>query len=126
MSINDIMKFKSQICTTVEQSERLLALGLKKETADMCWQKTTLNGKAITYPAQDAWHCSTAITDFHIPAWSLSRLIEICRGPYLKDIPTSTNDNESVDLYEWLIEFISYAVQQLGCGIDEDYVEDFK
>lgn len=31
------MKFNSQICTTKEQSERLLALGLKKETADMCW-----------------------------------------------------------------------------------------
>ena len=29
------MEFKSQICTTKEQSERLLALGLKKETADM-------------------------------------------------------------------------------------------
>ena len=31
------MKFNSQICTTREQSERLLALGLKKETADMTW-----------------------------------------------------------------------------------------
>ena len=28
------MNFNSQICTTREQSERLLALGLKKETAD--------------------------------------------------------------------------------------------
>jgi hypothetical protein len=28
------MEFKSQICTTKEQSEKLLALGLKKETAD--------------------------------------------------------------------------------------------
>ena len=28
------MKFNSQICTSREQSERLLALGLKKETAD--------------------------------------------------------------------------------------------
>lgn len=27
--------FKSQICTTREQSERLIALGIKKETADM-------------------------------------------------------------------------------------------
>ena len=27
--------FNSQICTTREQSERLLALGLRKETADM-------------------------------------------------------------------------------------------
>lgn len=30
-------KINSQICTTREQSERLLALGLKKETADMTW-----------------------------------------------------------------------------------------
>ena len=29
------MNFTSQICTTEEQSKRLLALGLKKETADM-------------------------------------------------------------------------------------------
>ena len=70
-------EFKSRICTTKEQSERLLKLGLKKETADMCWQETTLNGKVITYPAQDVWHCSTAITNFHIPAWSLHRLVEM-------------------------------------------------
>ena len=31
------MDFKSQICTTREQSERLLSLGLKLETADMCY-----------------------------------------------------------------------------------------
>lgn len=31
------MKFNSQICTSREQSERLLALGLKRETADMCY-----------------------------------------------------------------------------------------
>ena len=29
--------FNSAICTSREQSERLLALGLKKETADMTW-----------------------------------------------------------------------------------------
>lgn len=28
-------KFNSQICTTIEQSKRLLELGLKPETADM-------------------------------------------------------------------------------------------
>ena len=33
------MKFNSQICTSREQSERLLALGLKKETADMFWME---------------------------------------------------------------------------------------
>ena len=29
--------FKSAICTSRVQSERLLALGVKPETADMCW-----------------------------------------------------------------------------------------
>ena len=33
--------FKSQVCTDRFQSERLLALGLKKETADMCYKVTT-------------------------------------------------------------------------------------
>ena len=31
--------FKSQICTDRNQSERLLALGLKKETADMYYEE---------------------------------------------------------------------------------------
>ena len=31
------LKFSSAVCTSRVQSERLLALGLKKETGDMCW-----------------------------------------------------------------------------------------
>lgn len=59
------MKFNSQICTTKEQSERLLALGLKKETADMSYA----NGAELPIPAPPIY-CS-------IPAWSLHRLIEM-------------------------------------------------
>ena len=64
------MKFNSQICTTKEQSERLLALGLKKETADC----------VMMY--YDGWHIGEAEHfDFDKdpvePAWSLHRLIEI-------------------------------------------------
>ena len=36
-----IFNFKSQVCTSVDQSRRLLELGLKKETADMCYKVTT-------------------------------------------------------------------------------------
>ena len=65
------MNFNSQICTNKEQSERLLALGLKKETADC----------VITY--YDGWHIGEAeYFDFDkdpvSPAWSLHRLIEMC------------------------------------------------
>lgn len=49
--------FNSQICTTREQSERLLALGLKKETADMYLQ-SVLNDEwspfvPIAFPYSD-------------------------------------------------------------------------
>ena len=62
--------FNSKVCTDINQSRRLLALGLKKETADMCHRT---NGVGIYFV--------TAINPLHnpcdIPAWSLARLIEM-------------------------------------------------
>jgi hypothetical protein len=66
------MKFNSQICTTKIQSERLLALGLKKETADMCIRIDLANPIAIPYNEVDEFYYKVVI-----PAWSLHRLIEI-------------------------------------------------
>ena len=69
--------FKSAICTSREQSERLLALGLKPETADMVW----LN-HALTEDYDD-WRSEPIYKDWEewqkdgIPAWSLHRLIEM-------------------------------------------------
>ena len=65
-------EFKSQICTTVEQSKRLLGLGLKKETADMIH---------IYLNQWDGWYVrpldvDESIHHMEIPAWSLHRLIE--------------------------------------------------
>jgi hypothetical protein len=71
------MNFTSQICTTLEQSERLLALGLKKETADCSWNTVTLHGTPITYPSQDSWMDYSIISDNHFPAWSLDRLLKM-------------------------------------------------
>ena len=64
-------KFNSQICTTREQSERLLALGLKKETADMHWayHSVTATRYMVAHPCDGVGEC--------IPAWSLHRLIEM-------------------------------------------------
>jgi hypothetical protein len=63
------MKFNSQICTTKEQSERLLALGLKPETADMRWER--ISEKYAYYPSTKTPYVSS-----DIPAWSLHRLIK--------------------------------------------------
>lgn len=89
--------FSSQICTTIEQSERLLLLGLKRETADCYyWQET----EPMYGEASGIWHLETldskdnqehfeyldknfgvCLADdeehYFIPAWSLGRLIEI-------------------------------------------------
>ena len=66
--------FKSQICTDKVQSERLLALGLKKETADCHYPISMLDGQPcdcikIGNPFEQKYHA--------FPAWSLHRLIEM-------------------------------------------------
>ena len=76
--------FNSQICTTREQSERLLALGLKKETADMKYPCTReyyggvltegTSSLPIIIDTED-----DDITEYDTPAWSLGRLLEIMR-----------------------------------------------
>ena len=61
--------FKSQIATTTEQSERLIALGLKKDTADMVH-------RSIGITPFNVWD-KQEIEDNFYPAWSLHRLIEM-------------------------------------------------
>ena len=66
--------FNSAICTSKEQSERLLALGLKKETADMV--HTYLNRWDGYHIHEHDWS-DISCDEQHIPAWSLHRLIEM-------------------------------------------------
>lgn len=76
-------EFKSQICATVEQSNRLLGLGLKKETADMVWiPEVDFDAEGEPYdtgnyferPIKGVWDYTLLEG---IPAWSLHRLIEM-------------------------------------------------
>ena len=101
------IKFNSQICTTRSQSEDLLKLGLKKETADMCYRT---NGMGIYFV--------TALNPLHnpcdIPAWSLHRLIEmIKKSDYLH-----YNDMGCIKLYleqddfDTIITIISIMVKE--------------
>ena len=64
-------KFNSQICTTREQSERLLSLGLRKETADMAIEPDLESTYEVYYIS--AYPPSKR----GVPAWSLHRLIEM-------------------------------------------------
>ena len=66
--------FKSQICTSREQSGRLLALGLKKETADMYYSYDIICAKPYYKVMEFMNGC---VPEDIFPAWSLHRLIEM-------------------------------------------------
>ena len=82
------MDFNTQVCTTLEQSERLLALGLKKETADCRWVGLVKDARGKDIPvSKQVWSvrageseyvltCGFSRTEF-VPAWSLHRLMAI-------------------------------------------------
>ena len=101
--------FNSQVCTSLEQSRRLLALGLKKETADMYMSPSYGGGKIIGYYAPTVRDSDFYFNDFpnDIPAWSLHRLIEMVaqtQYPYYvisKELPIYDALCERI---EWLIK----------------------
>ena len=115
MSLKNTMedKFKSQICTTREQSERLLALGLKKETADMCWieewgfdddkQETFATGNYFERPIDYVW--DDKYVDY-IPAWSLHRLMEMTDPWEYKNWIGEDIEND----YDYMIQCISFLI----------------
>ena len=69
------MNFKTSISTTREQSERLLALGVKPETAD-CYIEYAPSGKDFTYIRQP-YNEDIFKRNNIIPSWSLARLLEM-------------------------------------------------
>lgn len=86
------LKFNSQVCTTKEQSQRLLELGLKPETADMVhmqidgsWICIISQGDEEYIPYED-----------HFPAWSLHRLMEILDSPLIEFNTLTYNPYEEI------------------------------
>jgi hypothetical protein len=73
------LKFNSQVCTTKEQSERLLKLGLKPETADMYYHEGSEDGAGnIEFHCNIRTEYNNILFPDYIPAWSLHRLIHLC------------------------------------------------
>lgn len=100
--MEESLKFNSQVCTTREQSQRLLDLGLKAETADM-------------YIFDDEVYMGKPNID-DIPAWSLHRLL--CMLDYDN---ADTFDIMPNLAYEDVIATISLRV---GCGaFNKEYLK---
>ena len=125
------MKFNSQICTSREQSERLLALGLKKETADMYW----VNHLDLWMPVMLLYE-DRPLDNNDIPAWSLHRLIEMMPKniaidgdtAYPLQIQKRSDGKWCVGYQGWydcvgdLYDSIIWIYQLL---ISEDYLDEF-
>lgn len=104
--MEESLKFNSQVCTTKIQSQRLLDLGLKPETADMCWFNDMQKPFCAPYKcfvdrAQDMkW--------IILPAWSLHRLIELFTNSVTNEsdayiLNTDNTFDAVIDDIEWCI-----------------------
>lgn len=111
------MEFNSQICTTEEQSKRLLALGLKKETADMAhvalqrWNgndyENTDKYEILVLDGEFAEYYNRVFgiddLDTYCPAWSLHRLIEMAQLPQYWQCVSGDWYNEVIDHIQSMI-----------------------
>ena len=104
---------ESAICTSREQSERLLALGLKKETADMCWTKMAAIRGTFYVPELAPINM---VSWRHTPAWSLHRLLCLYNVHYLEFM----GDTEIASAYDIVIDAIEMAIN--GGYFSEKYL----
>lgn len=105
------MEFTSQICTSRSQSERLLALGLKKETADMHHYQYTEGGRWDV----EARPSIAGYNNRLVPAWSLHRLIEIANLPQYWECISGN----------WYEEVIATIQSEIHIGeLNKEYLEE--
>ena len=105
--------FKSQICTDKNQSERLLALGLKRETADMVlseYPDGIWRPSLVFDDGEDDYDTSLhlEILPNDIPAWSLHRLIEIVAQTQYHYYVIS----KELPIYDALCERIEWLIKE--------------
>ena len=104
--------FNSQVCTDRFQSERLLSLGLKKETADMHWFKPVEFEHDYWFMGIGSEWCGVR----EIPAWSLHRLIEMINEEIQTDWQSMCLQDKGFtkrdELYDNIIDCIEWLIKE--------------
>lgn len=119
--------FKSKVCTSVEQSERLLKLGLSRDTADMVYVTGGNIDEQHRYRrVKVGCYIPSADDGFlYIPAWSLHRLMEIAyKGDTLGCVALNFHERNIGAYYEQVIKVIEYLIR--AKEFNEDYLEERK
>jgi hypothetical protein len=124
------MKFNTQICTTKEQSKRLLELGLDADTSDMCWLAKKLCGDDVEIPEGDrSYILSTDKDDSFcgrydvdcVPAWSLHRLISMLPDRNRDWLTDYCDFKDYSKIYDEVISFI----EMIGKGhLNKEYLKE--
>lgn len=78
--------FTNKICTDKEQSDKLLSLSINPNTADMFLDNEVDDNDSNYYQSKviEAWMDIETVPDMYVPAWSLSRLVDMM--PVIKGI----------------------------------------
>lgn len=130
------MQFNTQVCTTREQSERLVSLGLKKNTADChwCYHSVTATWYIVAHEYDNIGS--------YIPAWSLHRLMSLCpqtihldeyadsyyrltinpyKVIYIKDDKQWLKQFDEGNLYDRMIDMIEWLIK--NNHLNKEYLE---
>lgn len=108
-----MLKNKTMVCTSIEQSNRLVELGINPKTADMGWFKAYSLREEIYKPYIKGYKLENHQSD--IPAWSIHKLIEIISidVTFKNEFIVVNNTkmfNSSTNVYDNLIDVIEYLI----------------
>lgn len=106
------------VCTNVEQSNRLIELGINPNTADMGWFKAYSLREEIYKPFIKGYKLENNKTD--IPAWSIYKLINIIsKEVTISDTSVIIGNNSinkmfssSTNVYDNLIDAIQWLIDK--------------
>ena len=109
-----MLKNKTMVCTSIEQSNRLIELGINPKTADMGWFKAYSLREEIYKPYIIGYKLENHQSD--IPAWSIYKLIEIIsiditfKNEFIVINNNTKMFNSSTNVYDNLIDVIEYLI----------------
>ena len=117
----------ARIATSIEESKRLLGLGIDPNTADMRWYREQ---KWFPYELQPYPYNESIITDGNEsmkPAWSLGALLDLC--PYDREVYFDRNrygmywiDTELTSM-PFDGDYIGAMVKTIELLVDEGYIK---
>ena len=106
----------NKICTSLEQSKKLLELGIDVNTSDMCW--IYVNGEYF-YEVKDG-----ALDDEDVYAWSLTALSNFILPYIMDDDGNNYRINISMDgLDRWVAYYKSDDLSIHICDESEDLID---